>query len=146
MKLITLLLGCALSFNLLASTPAANADVKALEAQIERLSNAMVTGDAAQLRALSSPDLSYGHSSGKVENQAQFIDQIASGRSDFVKINLHNQTINISGDTAIVRHELAADIADGGVPNSIRIGIMLVWKKEQQQWTLLARQAFKLPQ
>lgn len=119
--------------------------INAVAQQVEALSNAMVAGDAKQLNALAAEQLSYGHSSGKVENKAQFVDQIASGRSDFVSIELKNQHISIAGDTALVRHELFADIKDGGVANSIHLGILLVWQLQDGQWKLLARQAFKLP-
>lgn len=123
---------------------ASNTETKALEAQIERLTKAMVSADKKELEAVAHPQLSYGHSSGRVENQAEFVDQIVSGRSDFVKIELEDQQITLSGDTAMVRHILVADTADGGVANSIRIGILLVWQKESGEWKLLGRQAFKL--
>lgn len=123
-----------------------NKDAASLEQQINTLTSAMVEGNANILRAVSSKHLSYGHSSGQVENQEEFIEKIASGRSDFVKIELKNQTITLSGDTALVRHELVADTADGGVANTIHLGIFLVWQKEGDTWKLLGRQAFKLPQ
>ena len=118
---------------------------KEVEAKVEALRLALIDPTEANLKALSSENLSYGHSSGKLENQSQFIEALVSGVSDFASITFKDQTIQMEKDIAIVRHKLAADITDGGVSNSIEIGVMLVWHKEKGQWKLLARQAYKLP-
>jgi len=59
---------------------------------------------------------------------------------------ISNQTIKISGNNAIVRHRLVADSRKEGYPPVIDILIMMVWRKEQGQWKLLARQAAKIPE
>ena len=115
----------------------------AVAARVETLRQAMIDGDAAKLKELSSPALSYGHSSGKIQDQAAFVEKIANGESDFVSIELQNQTIEIVGDVAIVRHIFASHTKDGGVDKDIKI--MLIWQKQKDKWLLIARQAFKLP-
>lgn len=120
-------------------------EAQQLEAKVTALRTAMIDGDREALLALSAPQLSYGHSGGAIEDQAAFVEKIASGKSDFVTMDLREQTISISGDTALVRHNLKADIKDGGVPNTIELGILLVWQKQAGEWKLLARQAFKFP-
>lgn len=129
----------------LACTSFANSDQQQLEEKVSALRSAMIEGDRKALLTLSAPQLSYGHSSGTMEDQAAFVEKIASGKSDFVTMDLREQTITISGDTALVRHNLKADIKDGGVPNTIELGILLVWQKQAGEWKLLARQAFKFP-
>ncbi len=124
---------------------AADSEVDVVDKKVAALRLAMIDADAKALKALSSPMLSYGHSGGHIENQAEFIEKIASGKSDFVTMDLSAQTISISGDTALVRHILNADIKDGGVANTIKLGVLLVWQKQQGEWKLLARQAFKFP-
>lgn len=120
-------------------------ELELLGNKVEQLRLAMIDGDSKALRVLSAPQLSYGHSSGNMEDQAAFIDKIASGKSDFVTMELTDQSISISGDVALVRHKLNADIKDGGVPNRIHLGVLLVWQKQAGDWKLLARQAFKYP-
>lgn len=61
----------------------------------------MIEADAVKLKELSAKELSYGHSGGHVENQAEFIEKIVSGRSDFVTIELKDQTIQIVKDIAM---------------------------------------------
>ncbi|MEB2776003.1 nuclear transport factor 2 family protein [Algoriphagus sp. D3-2-R+10] len=118
---------------------------KEVASQVEKLRLALIDPTEANLKELSSSELSYGHSNGKLENQTQFIEALVSGTSDFATVDFQDQTIQISRDLAIVRHNLAADVLDGGTSNSIKIGVMLVWQKEKGQWKLLARQAYKLP-
>jgi ketosteroid isomerase-like protein len=88
---------------------------------------------------------SYGHSSGKIEDRDTFISSLVSGKSDFVTLDLTDQKVAVSGNTAIVRHTLNADINDGGVAGHVRLYVLLVWGKEGSQWKLLARQAVKVP-
>ncbi len=116
-----------------------------VEDSVEELTRLMVTPDEAGLDALAHPSLTYGHSSGKIENKAEFMDQLLSGRSDFRKIDLSEQTVDRVGNTAVVRHILEADTFDGGKPGTVKLKIVLVWVKEKKDWKLLARQAVRLP-
>ncbi len=68
----------------------------AVTAAVENLKKAMIDGDKAGLQNITTDQLSYGHSSGKVEDKATFVDNIATGKSDFVTIDLTNQTIAIA--------------------------------------------------
>jgi hypothetical protein len=116
----------------------------AVEQQVKALSQAMISADAKALKNLTSAELSYGHSGGHVEDQAAFIEQIVSGTSDFVTIDLLDQSIKIMDNIAIVRHILSATTNDHGKPGTVKIGVMLIWKNDGKDWKLLARQAFKL--
>jgi ketosteroid isomerase-like protein len=111
---------------------------------VEKLRKAMVDGDSITLSNLAADDLTYGHSSGKVETKADFVGTIASGKSDFVTIDLTEQTIQVSKDVAIVRHRLSAKTNDGGKPGEVNLKIMTVWQKMKGGWKMLARQAVKL--
>ena len=116
----------------------------AVNNQVEILRKAMIDADGQKLKALTSEKLNYVHSNGTFQNQAEFIDGIVSGKSDFVTIEFQDQTITIQNDVAIVRHVLAAHTKDGGIDKDIKIGIMLVWQKQKNNWILIARQAYKL--
>lgn len=115
-----------------------------VEKQVENLRNLMLKPNEQALYSISSSKLSYGHSSGKVESQKDFVETLVSGKSVFKKIEFKDQTIDIEGNTAVVRHTLLADTFDGGVANSIKIHVVLVWAKEKGTWKLLARQAVKM--
>ncbi|MCY1539774.1 hypothetical protein D9M68_753760 [compost metagenome] len=106
----------------------------------------MISGNRADLESVASRELNYGHSGGKIEDYATFVETLVSGKSDFVTADFNKQTVQLSGKVALVRHQLEAKTNDGGKPGEIHLGILLVWKKEGKDWKLLGRQAYKLPQ
>lgn len=117
---------------------------KAVADAVEKLRAAMAYANKTQLENLVADQLSYGHSSGDIEDKKEFIEKIVSGQSDFVEINLTEQTISLNGKTAIVRHILNAKTNDGGKPGEVRLRILLIWQKQKGNWKLLARQAVKI--
>lgn len=121
-------------------------ETQQLEAQVEQLRVAMIDANAEKLKEVTSAQLNYGHSGGHVENQAEFVEKITSGRSDFVTIELKNQQIQFAKDVAIVRHNLVGTTNDQGKgPGTVDIGVLQIWQKQSGKWKLLARQAFKTP-
>jgi hypothetical protein len=116
----------------------------AVTAAVEKLRKAMIDGNRQDLESIAHDKLSYGHSSGLVEGKAEFVEKIASGKSDFVTIDLADQAISISGNTAVVRHKLNATTNDNGKRGEVHLLILLIFQKDRKQWKLLARQAVKL--
>lgn len=142
MKKITLL---SILFCLFATViMAQDKSVKQVETAVEQLRLTMIDPDEAVLNKLASDKLTYGHSSGKVEDKTAFVQTLVTGKSDFVSISFTNQTIQVVGTTAIVRHRLDAATNDGGNPGTIKLDIVLVWVKVKNNWQLLARQAVKV--
>ncbi|RYG04753.1 MAG: nuclear transport factor 2 family protein, partial [Chitinophagaceae bacterium] len=100
--------------------------------------------DKATLERLTSIKLSYGHSSGKIEDRDQFVETLVSGKSDFTSIKLSEQKLVISGNTAVVRHIFEANTNDGGKAGTVKLSVILVYNKKGTAWQLLARQAVKI--
>ncbi len=113
-------------------------------AAVETLNNAIVDPNEELLKDITLPQLTYGHSSGVIQNQQEFMDQLLNGDFDFISVSTADQTIDVSGDTAIVRHILSIEGTNAGQPATIRIGIVLTFQKQGGNWRLLARQAYKL--
>ncbi len=111
---------------------------------VESLRTAMVKADTVQLKNIALPELSYGHSSGKLQNRTEFISSFATGASVFVTLEFTEQTIKVVGNTAIVRHILSAKTNDSGKPGAVHLSILLIWQKQHGDWKLLARQAVKV--
>lgn len=118
---------------------------KKLLKTVEELRQAMLNGDRKALDVIAADNLSYWHSGGNLEDKATFIENLATGKSDFVTIDLTDQTTTISNNVATVHHILTAKTNDGGKPGNVRIGVLLVFQKYGEDWKLFARQAFKLP-
>ena len=131
---------------LLAQVPAhaQGGDAAAVGEAVSNLTKAMLAADKAKLNALTADQLSYGHSAGKVEDKATFVDVIASKKTVYKSIELSNQTVSVAGSNAIVRHNWVGQSGTGdGKWNESKIGVLQVWQKQGADWKLLARQAFK---
>jgi ketosteroid isomerase-like protein len=116
----------------------------AVEKAVSDLVTAMVEGNASDLEKLTDPALSYGHSNGLLENQSEFIQALSSGVSNFTEINIENQTVNITGKIAVVRHFLIGSTHNkDSAPAPVNLGVLTVWHKKGKAWILLARQAYK---
>lgn len=118
---------------------------KAVVKAVERLRKAMVDADSIVLDKLTSDKLSYGHSGGHIDDKKEFIEKIVSGKSDFVSIELIDQTVSISKKVALVRHKLNAVTNDNGKPGEVHLFVLMVWLRSMGKWKLLARQAVKSP-
>jgi len=114
----------------------------AVSAAVEALSKATIAADKSALEKLTAAELSYGHSSGRLENKAEFIEGLTSGRSGFSTIELTGQTVNVVDKIAIVRHVFNATRRKQG--DKVKLYNLTIWIQQQDQWKLLARQAAKL--
>lgn len=122
---------------------AQNNKIAAVQKSVNRLTAAMLSGDRAALNESVSDNLSYGHSGGHIEGKEEFVEKLASGKSDFVSIDITEQTVNVYGKIAIVRHHLDAVTNDNNKPSNVKLKILLVFMNEHGDWKLLARQAVK---
>jgi ketosteroid isomerase-like protein len=118
-------------------------DEAAVKENVEALRKALLTADKAQLELLAADQLSYGHSSGKVQTKAEFVDGVMTRKAVVKSLTFPDLTVAVAGDAAIARHIYASESETDGKPNSIRLGTLEVWQKQNGNWKLLARQGFK---
>jgi ketosteroid isomerase-like protein len=120
------------------------ADEAAVKENVEALRKALLAADKAQLEQLTADQLSYGHSDGKVQTKAQFVDGVIGRKAVVKSLAFPELTVAVAGDAAITRHIYASESETDGKPNNVRIGVLAVWQKQDGSWKLLARQGFKL--
>ncbi|MFC3196603.1 nuclear transport factor 2 family protein [Parapedobacter deserti] len=144
-KAVSFLMVCTMVVPNVASAQSQEPEYEVAQA-VKALTQAMIEADGPALHRLTADALSYGHSSGNVESKAEFVKTLVSGESVFEDIQLTDQTVEVVGNTAIVRHVLSARTNDRGKePGTVKLSILLVWVKDRGQWQLLARQAVKIP-
>lgn len=143
-KLLTLLFIAGLFFG---EIQAQNADEKLVSQSFDRLIVAMIKADAADISQVVSEDLSYGHSSGVIQDKAGFVQEVVSKNPmSYQTIERESETVQVSGNTAIMRNVLIIrGLGPTGDAINIRLATLMVWKKEKKQWRLYARQGFRLP-
>lgn len=137
-----------LALALLTLSPAVSAqssDEAAVAQAVEGFRKAVLAKDRSQFDALIADQVIYGHSDGRTETKAQYIADATSPRSLWKVIDLTNQTIQVTGNTAIVRHNYSGESErEGGKIQSTKIGVVMVWQKQDGRWKLLARQAYRI--
>ncbi|MEJ0030222.1 MAG: nuclear transport factor 2 family protein [Bacteroidota bacterium] len=111
---------------------------------VETLKQALLDGKREALEKIAHDNLTYGHSSGLIEDKKAFVEALASGKSDFVSITITEQVIKVTGNVATVRHKLAGETVNSGTQAPINLSVLTVWIKEKGEWKLLARQAVKI--
>lgn len=115
-----------------------------VEDVVARLNRAIIDPTEEALGKITSDGLTYGHSSGKVQDRAEFMDDLVHGTFDFGSIDISDQTVHISGDVAVVRQIFDSEATNAGKPVHVHIGNVLIFQRQDGQWKLLARQAYKL--
>jgi len=140
MRLRPLLLLIALSLPAFAGS-AKPEDEKAVLAAEKQYAAAMVKADAVALDKLLADDLSYTHSSAKMETKADVIKGVTSGTSKNLAVEFKTTKVRQFGTTVITYHEMV--FAHPGVTN--KVYVTMVWAKQPAGWQLVQRQATKLP-
>ena len=121
------------------------AEKTALEKRVNDFTAATKSGSLDSLNDLTSDVLSYGHSNGDIQTKRGFVDSLATKNWKFLELNITDQTIDVHGNTAIVRQKLFGVHQKGTTePGKLALGVLMVWKKEEGKWVVYARQGFKL--
>ena len=111
---------------------------------VHLLMTAIEEADGNKLDLLVANELVYGHSSGKVQNKSEFIEEILSRRPfAYLNIQMEGQTIKVANETAVVRHTFIATVMQGDSISDLKLGNMLIWQRQNNAWKLLARQAYR---
>jgi len=133
-----------LSLSLVFSANAQSNEETKVKSAIEFLDKALVDTNRKALESITAETLTYGHSSGKVENKADFINNVFTSPIHFLKIDATEFDIKFYGNTAIVRHHFYSEVINAGKPDTIKLHVLQVWIKEKKEWKLTARQAVRL--
>ena len=111
---------------------------------VEALRKALLSADKGQLEKLTTEQLSYGHSDGRVQDKAQFIDGVVTRKAIVKSLTFPELTVAMAGSAAVVRHLYESESETDGKTTTVKIGTLQVWQKQDGNWKLLARQGYKL--
>jgi ketosteroid isomerase-like protein len=126
------------------ATSAETEDDAALIQSVEALRKTMMAKDKNQFELLCADELTYGHSSGQVQGKPDFIAGATNPKWHWNSLEFVKLSTKSIGDIGIARMNLVGvfENAEGKV-TSISDGVLMVWKRQGNQWKLLARQAYK---
>ena len=127
------------------SSADASTDEATVTENVEVLRRAILEADKARLDQVSAPQISYGHSDGRVETKEQFINGVMNRKQTVKSLTFPELKVAVVGETAIARHIYLAESELDGKHTTTKIGAMQIWQKQSGSWKLLARQGFRLP-
>ena len=120
-------------------------DEAAVTQAVETLRMGLLEADKAKLAQVTADQLSYGHSSARVETKDQFITAVLNRKQTVKSLAFPELKVSVVGNNAIARHIYLSESELEGKATTTRIGALQVWQKQDGAWKLLARQGFRLP-
>lgn len=140
MKILFLPTLLALSLPALAGL-ATPSDEKAVLAAEKQYIDGMVNSDPASVAKVLADDLSYTHSSAKMETKADVLKGITN-TVQYTSITIESTKVRQYGNTIITNHNMMYT----GPKVSSHVYVTMVWVKQAGGWQMVTRQATKLPQ
>jgi hypothetical protein len=127
------------------SADAQGGDEAAVAQAVDTLRKGQLEADRGKLEQVTSAQVSYGHSDGRVETKEQFIHGVMTRKQTVKSLDFPDLKIAVVGNAAIARHIYLSQSELDGKATITRIGALQVWEKQDGGWKLLARQGFRLP-
>lgn len=130
----------------LLSVPAlAGADEDTIAKNLETFRAAQAAGKADAIAPLCMDELSYSHSSAKIDTKASLLDGIAKASYKWTTLEYKNPSIRVVGPAAIVRFTFVGEQEfTDGKKTPQNLAILMNWQKQGSDWKLLSRSATKL--
>jgi ketosteroid isomerase-like protein len=119
--------------------------MRTIEDAVADLHRATLTDDIEELDALLADDVVYVHSGGVAEDKRALLDAVRDRHWEYKRMKPESQRVVSSGDLAIVHVVLDFEGGKRGeVHKPLRLFTTLGWKRQQDTWKLISRQATKL--
>lgn len=108
---------------------------------------AQTASDIAELDEIMSDRLTrFVHTTGRVDNKAEYLEGVAAGRYVHGEISRIDGETRVFGDGAVTIGVIDMVCLPPGVPPFVmRVNHVLVWVLEETGWRLTARQATRQP-
>jgi ketosteroid isomerase-like protein len=107
---------------------------------------ATIAGDTARLAPLLADALSYGHSNGRVQTKAEFLEAVRSNRVRYEAYDYEEiQVTPVATDLALMTGTARLRASAGGERVAFRLRFLSVWRREDGAWRLFAYQSARTP-
>lgn len=116
--------------------------IKALD--LERLA-AAARNDVEAYEKFLADDLTYIHSSGKLDGKKELLESIKSGKTKYSKFETKDVSVRAYGTAAIVNGEAHVEVQVGEEKRTNHILFTDVWVKRAGKWQMVSWNATKLP-
>jgi hypothetical protein len=106
----------------------------------------LLNADVNALTDLVSDDLQFVHSSGLKDDKTNYLDAIRAGAVIYRSANSRIETVVPLGDRSFIASGVVKmEATVRGTERSLHSIFMVVWRREQETWRLVAHQTTLLP-
>lgn len=118
--------------------------IAAVRAADDERVSAVIAGDASRLKAIISDQLHYGHSNGKNDTKASYIDSLVSHQTVYVSIDYQQREfIPVASGVVLMRGRALVKVGPPGKPSDVDLNFLAVFREEGGKWRFLAWQSCK---
>jgi len=103
--------------------------------------DAQIQGDIATLGPLLGDDLTFIHASGLVQNKAEFLSDLKTGKRVYKSIKNSDLNIRMLQGAAVITARSDIDVAFEGKENALSVRVTEVYAERNGRWQLIAYQS-----
>ena len=111
----------------------------------QRRFDAMRGGDWAALDAALADDLTYVHSTARLESKAEHIDNLRGGKPHYRGIAPRDRRARVHGDVGIVTGVSEMHVERDGKAQRFTVRYLAVYAKAGDRWRMFAWQSTRVP-
>jgi Domain of unknown function (DUF4440) len=100
---------------------------------------------AAESEVLRADDLTYVHSSARLESKKEHLTNLRAGKPHYRGIALRDRHARVHGDVGIVNGVSEMHVENAGKEQRFTVRYLAVYTKVGGQWRMLAWQSTRLP-
>jgi ketosteroid isomerase-like protein len=123
-------------------------ELKGIEADVlhadDRRFEAMRRGDWAGLDAALADDLTYVHSTARLETKAEHIDNLRGGKPHYRGIAPRERTVRVHGGIGVVNGVSEMHVERDGKEQRFTVRYLAVYAKAGEQWRMIAWQSTRM--
>jgi len=111
----------------------------------DRRFEAMQKGDWAALDAALADDLTYVHSTARLESKAEHVGNLKAGKPHYRGIAPRDRQVRVHGTVGIVNGVSAMHVESAGKEQRFTVRYLAVYARAGQAWRMIAWQSTRVP-
>ena len=119
---------------------------KAIQEQDAKRIEAMLKGDLVTLETILAKDLTYTHSSGKVDTKESLLEALKTGATKYLGVTLSEPKYQLYGNTVIATGLAEVKVKSGANEVAFKARFIEVWTRQRNEWRFAAWQTTRLPE
>ena len=108
------------------------------------LNEALLKKDSSVLMQLLDINIGYGHSNGWIQSKSDVLQDFASGKISYTKLEVSDEKFQIQQQAVAIRNITTVEGVVSGNSFKMSLQVLQVWKRIKGKWVLIAIQSVKL--